>query len=240
MRLLDPVLAGAFEPLGLEVHFQPKVRLDAPSEAVSYEALLRGRTDEGAILSTKAAFSRIQSRSQSDRLTVRKHLAIGMLRRAAQASAALRAGVSVNIEPDMLGDAEFRRSAAAFAGGAWPITLEIIEEPTSIGMGTMAGGVKALREAGFRIALDDFGIAESNLIRLTHLAVDEVKIDAALLDYERGRLMLPHMVGAILALGAEACIEGVETREHHEIARLAGAGMGQGYLYGPPGPLRIG
>lgn len=240
MRLAEPELAGAFDPLALEVHFQPKVSLVDTRTPVAFEALFRGRRSNGHVVGTKDAFAMIASKGVVERGALRSAVALSMIERAARAAAILRAGVAVNVEPDMLANAAFLEAASRIAPGLHPITLEVIEEATTASMGALASGVAALRGAGFRVALDDFGIAESNLMRLTRLTVDEVKIDAALLDFGRGRAMLPHLVAAIRAVGAQACIEGIETPEHHAIALASGADLGQGYLYGPPAPIRPG
>jgi EAL domain-containing protein (putative c-di-GMP-specific phosphodiesterase class I) len=144
----------------------------------------------------------------------------------------------VNITPDMLIDSAILTAAIEFKQGEFPVTVEILEPHTRLPYGIMAEGAATLKRAGFKISLDDFGTVASNLLRLARIEADEVKIDAALLDTRRGQIMLPHVVRLIKEMGAQACIEGIETEAHHQMAVDSGADTAQGYLYGPPGPIR--
>lgn len=96
--------------------------------------------------------------------------------------------------------------------------------------------LRPLREAGVRIALDDFGMGYAGLRQLQHmksLPVDILKIDKAFID------MLPEdtsMVPAIIQLGRglnlRIVAEGVEREEQHRWLQEAGVDIGQGYLFG--------
>lgn len=224
--------------VALEAHFQRKVLLSDRSKVVGYEALLRGRSTKRTILSPGDVFSRINKAQHAEAEAFRRSMTLEMLRKATRASAALKAGVAVNLTPDMLADTAILTAAIEFKQGEYPVTVEIMESNTRLPFGIMVEAAATLRRAGFRIALDDFGASASNLLRLARIEVDEVKIDASLLDTRRGQAMLPHAVRLIKELGAQACIEGIETETHHKIAADAGADTAQGYLYGPPGPIR--
>lgn len=95
---------------------------------------------------------------------------------------------------------------------------------------------------GIRVALDDFGIGHSNLMRLQGLDVDIVKIDKRFIhgavESDRGRDLLEGMVGLIHNLNVQTVIEGVETAEHLKIAQDIGASLAQGYFLGRPKPTR--
>lgn len=224
--------------VSLEAYFQRKVSLRNRSEVVAYEALLRGRIKDRSIISPHSVFSLIERRAESGGGEFRRQVAITMLRKATRAVKVLRAGISINIDANMLADTVFLSAVLETPRPEYPITIEIIETPTRLGFSFMAEVVAMIREAGYRVALDDFGASDSNLLRLARLPVDEVKIDAALLDFRRGQTLLPHIVRCIHELEAEACIEGIETEAHHDIAVAAGADTAQGFLYGPPGPIK--
>jgi EAL domain-containing protein (putative c-di-GMP-specific phosphodiesterase class I) len=95
-----------------------------------------------------------------------------------------------------------------------------------------------LRAAGVRFALDDFGIAYSNLSHLKRLPIETLKIDRSFvagldgLDTDHG------IVRAVLAIAdslhLSVIAEGIET--HDQLDALLGLGceLGQGYLLSRP------
>lgn len=238
MRLRESINAPGIGEFSFEFHFQPKVCLRQPSRrVVGHEALLRLRFKDAGVVGPGAFFAALK-RSEGEGLALRRIMALAALDHAIEAAKILRCGIAINIDPCLLADGFFLDRLESRPPPNPAITLEIIEAATPARLDAVAKGVCRARSAGYRVALDDFGMAESNMIRLVRLMVDEVKIDALLLDHARGRAMLPHIVLAIHAVGAEACIEGVETIEHHLAAAESGAGAAQGFFYGPPGPIR--
>lgn len=98
--------------------------------------------------------------------------------------------------------------------------------------------VRALREAGIRVAIDDVGFGRSSLETLILLEPDSVKIDPRFVravsrdaDIERS---LRRMVGVITSMGSESVAEGVESREDLELLLEIGVNFGQGFLWGQP------
>jgi EAL domain-containing protein (putative c-di-GMP-specific phosphodiesterase class I) len=94
-----------------------------------------------------------------------------------------------------------------------------------------------LREAGVRIAIDDF--AQAPLAALQELEVDMVKIHGGLTaasDSPEGELMLRAIIQLAHNLGIWALAEGVETQEQYETLRRAGCRYGQGWYFGQPVP----
>jgi diguanylate cyclase (GGDEF)-like protein/PAS domain S-box-containing protein len=97
-----------------------------------------------------------------------------------------------------------------------------------------------LADAGFALAIDDFGSGHSSLGRLRDLPVQMLKVDRSFL----GRV--PHdpgssaIVSAVLmlgsALGTTTVVEGVEEPEQLEYLRAQGASLAQGFLLGRPVP----
>lgn len=150
---------------------------------------------------------------------------------------------SINISPVQLCDPVLVRQILRiiYASGIAPsrLTIEITEE-ASIDNPVAAGeAITALRKAGLGIALDDFGSGHASFDRLSHLEIDQLKIDRSLvqaMDKERGR----KLVGAIAHLGhslsMKVTAEGIETAEHERFAQDAQCNWGQGYLYGEPVP----
>ena len=100
---------------------------------------------------------------------------------------------------------------------------------------------QALRDAGVRVALDDFGRGHSNLQRLQEFAVDIVKIDRHFItdlhDNARNAGILDGLMEMSRTLDFEIIAEGVETDAQLEMVRAAGIHLVQGYLLGRPAPV---
>jgi diguanylate cyclase (GGDEF)-like protein/PAS domain S-box-containing protein len=150
--------------------------------------------------------------------------------------------ISVNLSPVQLHqpDAAARTLDVITAAGADPhhVWLEITEH-SSIRQ-DVTGFVTTLRAAGVHFALDDFGMAYSNLSHLKRLPVEILKIDKSFVaglpakDTDRG------IVRAVLAiadsLGLTVVAEGIETDEQHAELLALSCGQGQGYLFSRPVP----
>jgi EAL domain-containing protein (putative c-di-GMP-specific phosphodiesterase class I) len=98
--------------------------------------------------------------------------------------------------------------------------------------------LKTLRENGFVIALDDFGVESSNLNRLQELPIEVVKLDKTLIDdlttSERVRSIVSGIAMIVRSLNMKVIVEGVETIQqaqalmHHHIVTQ------QGYVHAKP------
>lgn len=118
------------------------------------------------------------------------------------------------------------------------ILLELTE--TAI----LSGGVLAeknlarLRSAGFRIALDDFGVGQSSLSRIHKLPLDQIKIDKSFCNDASSNKHGWAIIATILALsrqiGLECVLEGVETEAQALQARSLGVRLMQGYYFAKP------
>ncbi len=96
--------------------------------------------------------------------------------------------------------------------------------------------VRALKEIGVAVALDDFGTCASSLETLRRFPVDCVKLDRS---FVAGIPQVAEAVGiarAVIAMahsfGRRAAAEGVETEEQARFLRIQGCNEMQGYLFG--------
>jgi len=95
-----------------------------------------------------------------------------------------------------------------------------------------------LREAGFRLAIDDFGTDYSSLSRLKSFNVDLLKIDRSFVmdmtcDSDDAAIVKA-IVDLARALGLAALAEGVETLEQYQMLNQIGCYACQGYYFGKP------
>jgi EAL domain-containing protein (putative c-di-GMP-specific phosphodiesterase class I) len=98
------------------------------------------------------------------------------------------------------------------------------------------------KELGFKIALDDTGVAYGSLEAVMELAPDFIKVDLALvrgIDTDPPRQELLRALHAVAGkLGGQIIAEGIETSEELETLQALGIPYGQGYLFGRAAPLR--
>ena len=117
------------------------------------------------------------------------------------------------------------------------VALEIVESKVE-STDKLIDFVNRHREAGFLIALDDFGESHSNLNRLVQLKPDIIKIDKALIGNIQNDYYKQSIVQAIIKLsdkiGAITLAEGVETKEELLLCYELGIQLYQGYYFSKP------
>jgi len=95
----------------------------------------------------------------------------------------------------------------------------------------------ALRKAGIRICLDDFGAGAASYDYLRRLTADTIKIDGAFvkdLASDRSRTLIAHLVKLAGDLEMTTIAEMVESEEQAEVIQALGVNMGQGWAFGRP------
>ncbi|HEX5910553.1 MAG TPA: bifunctional diguanylate cyclase/phosphodiesterase [Thermoleophilaceae bacterium] len=120
------------------------------------------------------------------------------------------------------------------------LILELTESSWSLDASRLLPTLQQLDQAGFPLAIDDFGAGYSSLWRLRELPVKVIKIDRELLHGVPGERQATAVVAAIMAL-ARACdcdvvAEGVETAEQREFLADQGCLLAQGYHFARPVP----
>jgi diguanylate cyclase (GGDEF)-like protein len=122
------------------------------------------------------------------------------------------------------------------------VTVEVTESAAMGDFGVTEPVLRDLADAGFKVAIDDFGAGYSSLSRLRDLPVQMLKIDRSFLRDVPGRTEATAVVTAILelaaALGMETVAEGVESPAQREFLIERGCTYGQGFLLGRPAPAR--
>lgn len=100
--------------------------------------------------------------------------------------------------------------------------------------------IKALRDLGVAIAIDDYGTGNASLSYLRRLEIDELKIDRTYVSnigsHDHDLIIVRSTIELALALGLRVVAEGVEdAHTADELARL-GSVIGQGFHLGVPVP----
>jgi len=132
-----------------------------------------------------------------------------------------------------------RLVAQVHAAGVVParLTLELTESALLQDFDGAQATLRQLAAAGFRLALDDFGIGYSSLSYLQHLPLDVIKIDRAFVSELRddaGNPLAGFIVDVAHRLGILAVAEGVETAFQRQALERMGCDALQGYLISRP------
>jgi diguanylate cyclase (GGDEF)-like protein len=118
------------------------------------------------------------------------------------------------------------------------ITLEIVESVRSMTIGSHISQLTRLKEMGFLIAADDFGVEHSNFARLLAIDLDFIKIDKAficnLTSDLRSEMIVRNLVKFAQSIGAKTIAEYVSTKEIYEKVRDLGVDYSQGFFFGKP------
>lgn len=224
----------------LLLHYQPKV--DAATRALrGVEALVRWKHPERGLLYPGAFIEAAEQAGLMPRLGAEVlDLAVAQCR--AWLDQGEECPVAVNVSPDQFADPRFTTrllDTLRLAGvPARLVSIEITESMAMKNFEATAQRLEVLREAGVRVAIDDFGVGFSNLSQLSRLPVDELKVDRSLVvgigKSEKSEAIIRAIVGMTHALGYEAIAEGIETPEQHAFLEALGCDLVQGYLHGRP------
>lgn len=152
--------------------------------------------------------------------------------------------IAVNVSPAQFDDPLFAPNLIALLQrhdvDPSLIEVEITETMVMTDFDSAAARVAALREAGLRISIDDFGVGFSNLSQLAKLPVNFLKIDRSLTEAvsfdPKAQAIVRATINMAHALGHATIAEGIETDEQAAFLRVAGCDMMQGFLFARPMP----
>ncbi|GAB5512184.1 MAG: hypothetical protein Rhims3KO_35850 [Hyphomicrobiales bacterium] len=235
--LRQGIADGAFETL-----LQP-VYCTSDHHVVGFENLLRWRHPSGEIMEPDAFLDlAIQHglMAELDYLSMR----LAIKAKASLAEAGLpHLFCSFNASPEVLSRANYVDVLIweCDAQDVDPAQIIVeVHESTIIGdaqSGT-AKNLDRLAEAGFRVALDDFGAGNTGLAKLANLKVQLVKLDRSLMaglpEDRAGRSVFRALCGLCHDLDLSIVAEGIETAPQLDLATEHGCTMVQGFLLDKP------
>jgi c-di-GMP-specific phosphodiesterase len=118
------------------------------------------------------------------------------------------------------------------------LKLEVTESEVMRDPERAAVVLQALRAAGLRLALDDFGVGFSSLAYLTRLPFDTLKIDAWFVRSMASDPGAAKILASVVRLGRdlsmEVVAEGVENAEQARRLADLGCEYAQGYVFAQP------
>jgi len=139
-------------------------------------------------------------------------------------------------QPDLL--QTLRGAVGEAAVDPAQICLELTESVVAAPSPAFLSTVVELKRAGFRVAVDDFGVGYSSLSRIHRIPVDTLKIDREFVrrmhQGENDFAMVKTIVGLAGGLKMQSIAEGIETEQQADTLRELGCAFGQGFLFGRP------
>lgn len=116
------------------------------------------------------------------------------------------------------------------------LMVEVTETAALADLAAADRRLGALRDAGVKICIDDFGAGSASFDYLRGLSVDAVKIDGGFVrDIDQGpraRTLISHLVELCGALKLQTIGEMIETEAVAEVLGALGVTHGQGWLFG--------
>ena len=115
------------------------------------------------------------------------------------------------------------------------LVLEVTESSVIQNADVTIAKLDRLTQAGVGLFLDDFGEGYSSLSHLRRLPVTGLKIARPFIqDVVPDPAMVRGIIELANSLGLELVAEGIETPEQHDILRVLGCSLGQGFLFARP------
>lgn len=240
---IKTLIEQAFEAKDIRVYYQPKHNA-VNSKLQGAEALARWRSPDGEMISP----ARFVPLLEETGLVV--ELDWYMLRETCRFLAdELKAGrhvvtVSVNFSRFHAGEPKFAQTLSetvdSYGIPRKLIEVEITESALSMENTNIIEFVRTIKDAGFDIAIDDFGSGLSSLSFVKDVPAAVLKIDKSLLngncENEKERIVLESIFEFAHRLKLTTVAEGVETKEQLGFLRTCGCELIQGFLFAKPMP----
>jgi EAL domain-containing protein (putative c-di-GMP-specific phosphodiesterase class I) len=239
---LEDVMQRAFECGEFVVHYVPKVCL-SDGKVDGMEALLYWQSPERGMVAPREFVPQLEKMGLIVPVgawlleTVCRQIAHWQQTRCAVSTVSINVSALELFQDDLAGLVLRALQRHGLMQHAGILEFELSEHLLMSDMVAVSGALKALKEIGVAICIEDFGTGHSCLNYLKYLPVDTLKIDQTFIRN------LPHsredaaIVSAIitlgLGLGLQVVAAGVETAGQLDWLRDAGCLVAQGSLIGP-------
>jgi EAL domain-containing protein (putative c-di-GMP-specific phosphodiesterase class I) len=238
LKLSRQDIDNAFTDFEFVLRYQPKVERGKGGEWITteVEALVRWRHPEHGLIGPLEFLPEIEAFGMNGRLTdfvLRKTAA--QLKTWHEQGLVLRG--CINLAPSLLNDttlaAHFVEIVNEFGLAPNSFTFEVVEQDLSDPAAKHLVTLGFLREAGFRLCLDDFRVAASSLSTFEKLPFDEIKIHASALRRAKNDPISLKVLAAVTGLahnlGMSVCAQGVEDQAIFEFLKTIECDKMQGF-----------
>ena len=221
------------------IQYQPKVRWDAATdswETAEVEALIRWRHPSYGLIGPRYFLPEAEEFGLMDEIS-ELVLRATLTQLTKWESTGLVLGGSVNLSAKQLGEnAELATRYSAIVNDYdMPTSRIVFELPaTDVMAPERRAAIQNLREAGFRVALENFGAVADSREVFGAIEFDEMKIHATMFDTRTHDDRITKSLGALTHmaknLGIEVCAQGVEDAEMFAFLESIHCDKLQGYL----------
>lgn len=242
--VLSDELPQALENGQIIPWFQPQISAET-GELTGFEVLARWDHPDRGIVPPAQFLSAASEHGLMDRLLeVMLYRSFSALRSWDTAGLNIP-GVSINFSDDELRNPEIVEKISweldRFDIAPNRLTVEILETVIAMAANsTINRNIRALRDLGCPIDLDDFGTGHASIANIKRFEVDRIKIDRSFVTQIDTDAEQQKLVSAILtmaeSLNLETLAEGVETSGEHGVLRKLGCGYIQGFGVARPMP----
>ena len=154
----------------------------------------------------------------------------------------LQLNAAINVSAEDLAHPDFCRylntQIATYNIPADAITIEITERDIMHDEALGIEVLKLLKQVGYKIAVDDYGIGQSSLSKLKILPVDELKIDMSFIRHldtsAKDQKIVWSTIHLAHSLGLKVVAEGVENNASYDLLKAMECDSVQGYLISKP------
>ncbi len=236
-RALESDLRQALLLGQLKVYYQPQVTTDA-GDVRGVEALLRWEHPERGTLAPEEFVPVAEEIGEIGRIGA-------WVLRSACAHASRWPGelaVAVNVAARQIEDPQFLSlvEEALNVAGLDParLELEVTESVLMANSPLILERLRAVKELGVSVTLDEFGTGFSSLSYLNRFPFSRIKIARSFIQSQQHDARARNLVKCVLAmgdsLGISTLASGVDTQEQCDALVAIGCREGQGWLFGKP------
>ena len=244
-RRVEQDLEEALARGGVEVWFQPQWQL-ASGKVTGFEALIRWHHPQLGPIAPPEIVQAAQALHLAEALTTVVATKVCELLIRLPSLGLPDTTVALNISPRefaLYSVADVLETTTSRYGiNRALLEVEITEEAI---LDTEGAGeqLKRLENAGYKLAVDDFGMGHSSLAYLIDLRIDRLKIDRSFVrnvaDSRTNQDLIAALVGLGYALSLDIIVEGVETEKDATALQMLGCRVAQGYFFARPMALDV-
>ncbi|MAO56612.1 MAG: hypothetical protein CMM61_13070 [Rhodospirillaceae bacterium] len=238
-QIRDAIQIGEFA-----IVIQPKIDIKS-GRANAGEVLVRWTKSDGSMIPPDVFIPIAEDAGLINAIGRFVFLEASALVRGTRQSTDLFPKLAVNVSPRQLIDVNFvdfvEDTFDQFSIDPDLIEIEITETAVASAPKRVTAALNRLRDLGLTIALDDFGTGYSSLTMLRDMPIDKVKLDKSFVDQinedEKSFKLVENSIRMMQDLGFLVTVEGVETRDIHDMLYALGVDEAQGYFYSKPLPV---
>jgi sensor c-di-GMP phosphodiesterase-like protein len=147
------------------------------------------------------------------------------------------AHVGINVPPELIGRGglEYAAIKAGLMDSVDKIILEVTERgfPDQLALNTLGETKDRIK-----VAIDDFGTGDANMMQLSRMRADIIKLDKFFIDHITDSNPQPGIVHGLVAfakaMGFDVIAEGVETQIQYDYLTGLHVNMAQGWFFSKP------